>query len=89
MKKAIQLLSIMKVSKMVLLLKAEKQKTIHLKSVLTHLSLDLEEGLVGMAAGEEKEINLTFPKEYHAADLAGAEVVFKVKVHEIKAKGFT
>lgn len=39
-----------------------------------------------MAAGEEKEINLTFPKEYHAADLAGAEVVFKVKVHEIKAK---
>ena len=45
-----------------------------------------EEGLVGMAAGEEKEINLTFPKEYHAADLAGAEVVFKVKVHEIKAK---
>ena len=45
-----------------------------------------EEGLVGMTAGEEKEINLTFPKEYHAADLAGAEVVFKVKVHEIKAK---
>lgn len=39
-----------------------------------------------MTAGEEKEINLTFPKEYHAADLAGAEVVFKVKVHEIKAK---
>ena len=45
-----------------------------------------EEGLVGMTAGEEKEINLTFPKEYHAADLAGAEVVFKVKVYEIKAK---
>ncbi|WP_443627055.1 trigger factor, partial [Catenibacterium sp.] len=38
----IQLLSIMKVSKMVLLLKAEKQKTIHLKSVLTHSSLDLK-----------------------------------------------
>ena len=45
-----------------------------------------EEGLVGMKAGEEKEINLTFPEEYHAAELAGAAVVFKVKVHEIKAK---
>ena len=39
-----------------------------------------------MAAGEEKEFNLTLPNEYHAAELAGAEVVFKVKVHEIKAK---
>lgn len=45
-----------------------------------------EEGLVGMKAGEEKEINLTFPEEYHAKELAGAAVVFKVKVHEIKAK---
>ena len=35
---------------------------------------------------EEKEINVTFPADYHAEDLAGAAVVFKVKVHEIKTK---
>ena len=34
----------------------------------------------------EKEITVTFPKEYQAKDLAGAEVVFKVKLHEIQAK---
>ncbi|MFX3628272.1 MAG: trigger factor [Ectobacillus sp.] len=45
-----------------------------------------EEQLVGMKAGEEKEINVTFPEEYHAAELAGQPAVFKVKVHEIKAK---
>ena len=43
-----------------------------------------EEQVVGMSAGEEKEINVTFPENYHAADLAGAPVVFKVKVHEVK-----
>ncbi|MBE6984283.1 MAG: trigger factor [Ruminococcaceae bacterium] len=43
-----------------------------------------EEQVVGMSAGEEKDINVTFPEEYHAADLAGAPVVFKVKVHEVK-----
>lgn len=43
-----------------------------------------EEGLVGTKAGDEKDLNLTFPKEYHAEDLAGADVVFKVKVNEIK-----
>ncbi|EUJ27380.1 trigger factor [Listeria floridensis FSL S10-1187] len=45
-----------------------------------------EEQLVGAKAGEEKEINITFPEEYHAADLAGQPAVFKVKVHEIKTK---
>jgi trigger factor len=35
---------------------------------------------------EEKEIKVTFPEEYQAKDLAGAEVVFKVKLHEIKEK---
>ena len=43
-----------------------------------------EEQVVGMSADEEKEINVTFPENYHAEELAGAPVVFKVKVHEIK-----
>ncbi len=43
-----------------------------------------EEQVVGMTAGEEKDINVTFPENYHAAELAGAPVVFKVKLHEVK-----
>ena len=43
-----------------------------------------EEQVVGMAAGEEKDINVTFPENYHVKELAGAPVVFKVKVHEVK-----
>lgn len=43
-----------------------------------------EEQVVGMKAGDEKEINVTFPENYHEASLAGAPVVFKVKVHEVK-----
>ena len=42
-----------------------------------------EEGLVGARAGEEKEINVTFPEDY-TPELAGKPVVFKVKVHEVK-----
>ena len=42
-----------------------------------------EEQLVGMKAGEEKDINITFPEDYHA-DLAGKAVVFHVKVNEVK-----
>lgn len=45
-----------------------------------------EEQLIGMKAGEEREINVTFPEEYGAKDLAGEAVVFKVKVNEIKTK---
>lgn len=45
-----------------------------------------EEQVKGMKTGEEKELNLTFPEDYGAADLAGAKVVFKVKVNEIKQK---
>ena len=45
-----------------------------------------EEQLVGTKAGDEKDVNVTFPEEYHAEDLAGAPVVFKVKVHEVKEK---
>ena len=45
-----------------------------------------EEQVVGMKAGEEKEIEVTFPEDYGAKDLAGAKAIFKVKVHEIKEK---
>lgn len=45
-----------------------------------------EEQLIGLKAGDEKDINVTFPKDYHAEDLKGAKVVFKVKVHEVKTK---
>ncbi len=45
-----------------------------------------EEQLVGMSANETKDITVTFPENYQAAELAGKEVVFKVTVHEIKTK---
>lgn len=45
-----------------------------------------EEHLVGVAAGESKDVEVTFPDEYHAAELAGKPAVFKVTVHEIKSK---
>ncbi len=47
-----------------------------------------EEQLVGKNAGDEVEVNVTFPKEYHAADLAGADALFKVKIHELKTKEY-
>lgn len=43
-----------------------------------------EDQMIGLKSGEEKALNLTFPKDYQAADLAGKAVVFEVKVHEIK-----
>ena len=45
-----------------------------------------EEQLIGKKAGEETEVNVTFPEEYHAEDLAGKDAVFKVKIHEVKQK---
>ena len=42
-----------------------------------------EEQMVGMNIGEEKDLNVTFPTEYHAPDLAGKEAVFHVKVNGI------
>lgn len=45
-----------------------------------------EEQLIGAKPGEELDVNVTFPEEYHAEELAGKEAVFKVKVHEVKAK---
>ncbi|ARI76902.1 trigger factor [Halobacillus mangrovi] len=45
-----------------------------------------EEQLVGKKAGEEVDVTVTFPEEYHAEDLAGKEATFKVKIHEVKGK---
>ena len=45
-----------------------------------------EEQIIGMKTGDEKDLKVTFPEDYGAADLAGAPVVFKVKVNEIKEK---
>lgn len=43
-----------------------------------------EEQLIGMKTGEEKTFPITFPKDYHASELAGKKAEFKVKVHEVK-----
>lgn len=45
-----------------------------------------EDQLIGTKAEDEKEVNVSFPENYHVKDLAGAPVVFKVKVHEVKSK---
>ncbi|MFT9849821.1 trigger factor [Aneurinibacillus sp. REN35] len=45
-----------------------------------------EDQVIGLKKDEEKEVNVTFPEEYHAAELAGKPAVFKVKVNEIKRK---
>lgn len=47
-----------------------------------------EEQLVGAVIGEEKDVNVTFPEKYHAADLAGKPAVFKCTVKAIKVKEF-
>ncbi len=46
-----------------------------------------EDQLIGMKKGEERDINVTFPKEYHEKKLAGKPAVFKVKLQEIQTKG--
>ena len=45
-----------------------------------------EDQLVGAVAGADVDVNVTFPEEYHADDLAGKAALFQVKVHEVKAK---
>lgn len=53
----------------------------------SHSFIDtFEEQLIGKNIGEETEVNVTFPEEYHAAELAGKPATFKVTVKEIKAK---
>lgn len=45
-----------------------------------------EEALIGVKAGDKKDVNVTFPEDYHAEELKGKPVVFKVTVHEVKTK---
>ena len=45
-----------------------------------------EEQLIGMNIGEEKDINVKFPDDYHAENLKGKDAVFHIKLHEIKVK---
>ena len=47
-----------------------------------------EEQIVGKSIGEDFDVNVTFPNEYHASELAGKPAVFKCKIHEIKAKEY-
>ena len=43
-----------------------------------------EEQLIGLKANDEKDIEVTFPDDYHAEDLKGAKAIFKIKVNEVK-----
>ncbi|MDX9692025.1 MAG: trigger factor [Acholeplasmataceae bacterium] len=45
-----------------------------------------EEQMVGLSAGDSKDLDVTFPENYQAPNLAGQPVVFKIKIHEVKAK---
>ncbi|MBB5172657.1 trigger factor [Texcoconibacillus texcoconensis] len=45
-----------------------------------------EEQLVGAKSGEDREVKVTFPEEYHAEELSGKEALFQVKVHDVKRK---
>ncbi len=43
-----------------------------------------EEQLIGLKSGDEKDVEVTFPEDYHAEELKGKKATFKVKVHEVK-----
>lgn len=59
----------------------------HSLEIGSHSFIDtFEDQLVGKNAGDEVEVNVTFPEQYQAAELAGKPALFKVKIHEIKAK---
>lgn len=63
--------------------KAENQPLV----IGSHSFIDnFEEQLIGKNAGEEVVVNVTFPEEYHAPELAGKPAVFNVKINEIKSK---
>ncbi len=59
----------------------------HPLEIGSHTFIDtFEDQLVGKNTGDEVEVNVTFPEKYQAEELAGKPAVFKVKIHEIKAK---
>ena len=63
--------------------KAEKYQL----KIGSHSFIDtFEDQLVGLNIGDEKDVNVTFPAEYHQADLAGKPAVFKVKIHNIRER---
>ncbi len=63
--------------------KAEKYQL----KIGSHSFIDtFEDQLVGLNIGDEKDVNVTFPSEYHQADLAGKPAVFKVKIHNIRER---
>ena len=67
-------------------LKAERRGLSAL-TIGSHSFIDtFEEQLIGKNIGEECEVNVTFPEEYHAKELAGKPALFKVTVKEIKVK---
>ncbi len=45
-----------------------------------------EEQMISLKAGDEKDINVTFPEDYHAEDLAGKPAIFKVTIHDVKSR---
>lgn len=63
--------------------KAEKYQL----KIGSHSFIDtFEDQLVGLSVGDEKDVNVTFPSEYHQADLAGKPAVFKVKIHNVRER---
>ncbi len=59
----------------------------HSLEIGSHSFIDtFEEQLIGKKAGEEVDVNVTFPAEYHAAELAGKPALFKVKINEVTTK---
>ena len=59
----------------------------HPLEIGSHSFIDtFEDQLIGKNAGDEVDVNVTFPEQYQAADLAGKQALFKVKIHEVKAK---
>lgn len=59
----------------------------HSLEIGSHSFIDtFEDQLIGKNAGDELDVNVTFPEDYHAEELAGKPALFKVKIHEIKAQ---
>ncbi len=59
----------------------------HPLEIGSHSFIDtFEDQLIGKNAGDEVDVNVTFPEQYQAAELAGKPALFKVKIHEVKAK---
>ena len=59
----------------------------HPLEIGSHSFIDtFEDQLVGHKAGEEVDVNVTFPEQYHAADLAGKPALFKVKINDVTTK---